>query len=333
MWQALEDRQCWDDTRNGWASDSGVPLRWLHPTDHLAASITLADGRTLPIIEHPDGEVIAVCPETGSRIDVDPGDRVIYEFDVDGSLQALARACDLRGNHERVAQRLWRLGDWAPIAGDAFPVFMSLAGNTREFESHAGIAASRSGGPFVLLSGSGRWHRDPTRSVANGTRSAIASIRSLVEVKPDGAIVQARTMNDALPSFLAEHSPVAAGVAQSERFPTPPGSSWSDVQMRFIDGHTVRITVGEVVRHMTYHDMGLEVKRSKKPDVQFELLRVFAEAGGELDWKTHGADRANQKRRERLAAALQDLFRIEGDPFEYDASLKGWRTRFSVESD
>ena len=57
-------------------------------------------------------------------------------------------------------------------------------------------------------------------------------------------------------------------------------------------------------------------------------LRAFAAGGGILTWRSPGANRRNQKRRELLARALQAFFRIEGDPIVPQDD--GWRTRFAI---
>jgi len=111
-------------------------------------------------------------------------------------------------------------------------------------------------------------------------------------------------------------------------FPTPAGARWSDVSIRFIDRHSVYVTVKGVSG--TYHctQMGMANRKNAKPTVQWLLLETFAEGHGLLDWRNRKADRKNQKRKENLAADLQRLFRIEGDPFTLEGD--GWRARFAV---
>ena len=69
------------------------------------------------------------------------------------------------------------------------------------------------------------------------------------------------------------------------RFPTPPGSSWSDVTIRFINGHEVEPRVrGQGGGVFNYAHMGMAKTNRDEPTVQWDLLRVLAEGRGELPW-------------------------------------------------
>ena len=116
-------------------------------------------------------------------------------------------------------------------------------------------------------------------------------------------------------------------------FPTPPGSTWGDVSIRFKDGHTVSVKVKSAGGVYNYTQMGMANKKNGEPTKQWELLRTFADEYGVLDWSSKRADRRNQKRREILATNLRDFFRIDGDPFCLTDDGKGWRARFHISSD
>lgn len=119
-----------------------------------------------------------------------------------------------------------------------------------------------------------------------------------------------------------------AEAAQS--FPTPDGSRWEDVSLRFIDGETLSITVKDVSKRFLFSEMGMSDGRNKKPTKQWRLLESFAKERGYLDWDSSDADRRNQKRRENLARDLSQFFGIKEDPFVAEGN--GWRARFSVDN-
>jgi hypothetical protein len=114
-------------------------------------------------------------------------------------------------------------------------------------------------------------------------------------------------------------------------FPTPPGATWGDVEIRFRDEYTVSVDVRGVKAVVNYTQMGMADHRSTNPTKQWELLRVFASGHGILAWGMPGAGREKQKRHERLARDLQSFFRIAGDPFRLLEDKKGWQTRFRLE--
>ena len=116
--------------------------------------------------------------------------------------------------------------------------------------------------------------------------------------------------------------------ANSAFFPTPAGATWGQVRLRLVDGHTVSVTVGATHGVFTYAQLGMANRKSGNPTVQWELLRLFAQGDGVLTWRSAGAERRNQKRRELLARCLARFFRIGGDPFQ--AHGNGWRARFQV---
>jgi hypothetical protein len=109
-------------------------------------------------------------------------------------------------------------------------------------------------------------------------------------------------------------------------FPTPAGAQWSEVKMRFTDGHTLSIKVRGVGGLYSYTNMGMENKHTRKPTYQWELLQNFAEQQGILTWESPHADHRNKKRCSRLSEDLRAFFQIESNPIE--SYQTGWRTLF-----
>ena len=117
--------------------------------------------------------------------------------------------------------------------------------------------------------------------------------------------------------------------------PLPPHTSRRVVGRRRSarDGHTVSIKAKTAGGVFNYTQMGMANKKNGNPTVQWELLKVFADERGVLDWSSNKAHRRNQKRRELLAANLRDFFRIEGDPFRLTDDGKGWQALFLISPD
>jgi hypothetical protein len=111
-------------------------------------------------------------------------------------------------------------------------------------------------------------------------------------------------------------------------FPTPAGAQWSEVKMRFTDGHTLSIKVGGVGGLYNYTNMGMENAHTRKPNLQWELLQNFAERRGILTWESPHADDRNKKRCSRLSEDLRTFFQIESNPIE--SYQTGWRTLFQL---
>jgi hypothetical protein len=114
-------------------------------------------------------------------------------------------------------------------------------------------------------------------------------------------------------------------------FHVPAGAKWSDLTLRFRDGHTIQASLGKQRRRFNYRDIGLVDKRKDGPDAQWDLLQRFAANYGSLNWSSQGSDIRNQKRKERLAEALKSFFGIPGEPFNYDPSDGGWESVFNIQ--
>ena len=117
------------------------------------------------------------------------------------------------------------------------------------------------------------------------------------------------------------------------RFPTPLGTRWEHVTIRFITQQQVDIRARGQSGVYEFTQVGMADMRSKKepkPDVQWQLLIDFAENGGELTWRDSQADRRNAKRKELLAKGLKKFFGIEDEPFKPLPNGTGWRARFTL---
>lgn len=116
-------------------------------------------------------------------------------------------------------------------------------------------------------------------------------------------------------------------------FPTPATATWSDLRIKFLDGETVSVKVGNATGRFLFSQMGMADGRTAKPTKQWELLKDFARGLGTMTWSSPGATRKNQKRKESLSDNLKAFFRFDGEPFTLTANGQGWQTNFSLEPD
>lgn len=117
-------------------------------------------------------------------------------------------------------------------------------------------------------------------------------------------------------------------------YQVPPGTTWGAIDIRFMDGETVRIEIGGMRAVRTYVELAMKSEKDGRPTVQWKLLESFAEGRGTYDWKSAGAAPKVKKRKELLARTLKDLFPgVPGEPIIWvsDPRIgKGWRTAFSI---
>jgi len=340
LWRALENIPGWAGVRSVWHEHMGEELEFLEPLlfpmEQLALSVPIED-RVEPyrVVQHADDDIVAVDPETGDVVALDLNDIVLLKLDADTLFRGIASALDLVGTPASVGvgNRLWWLGDFVPIEGERFPVYLATSRDAQELASSAGVISALSLRPFVLATPTRCGASEPLDRLVRGRGAAQIVLDEVLAWEGEGVFASRQPMRDRLRIFLEQHAPASVNVAPVRRFPTPAGATWADVSMRFTDGHTVSVSVLGVTQLCTYEDMGMANKRTKQPTIQWDLLQGFAREHGVLTWSNSAASRQNQKRRERLADALEAFFGIAGDPFEHDATLGGWRARFRIEPD
>ncbi len=116
-------------------------------------------------------------------------------------------------------------------------------------------------------------------------------------------------------------------------YPTPAGTCWTRIRIRKVDFETMSINANGVTRLQKFTDMGLQNRKSAKPNAQFNLLLVLAQNHGVLTWKDPGASNKLKKQVQLLNEKLMVYFQIDTAPIIYDEKMKGYRTLFAIDDD
>lgn len=121
-------------------------------------------------------------------------------------------------------------------------------------------------------------------------------------------------------------------------FPTPDGTSWEEVSIRFLSDHRVSITVRSSIDTRNYAEMGFADRRGgnrSRPDSAWELLRKLAEQGGTLTRSQEaGVEwRKVEKRIQQIRGRLRLFFQIHDDPFHPFQRVHCYQARFGIECD
>jgi hypothetical protein len=80
----------------------------------------------------------------------------------------------------------------------------------------------------------------------------------------------------------------------------------------------------------TYSDMGMSNIRSGQPTVIWELLHIFAENHGVINWRSGEESLRLKKRKYRLCQTLKDIFQLQDNPTVWDEKAKQYRVRFNI---
>jgi hypothetical protein len=119
---------------------------------------------------------------------------------------------------------------------------------------------------------------------------------------------------------------------QVNQFNTPPGTKWPDILIRFLDGHTVSISVDGRTKRLTFAEMNMKDGRNGNPTRQWKLLELLAQNGGRLSWTTPGARPKLKKQVELLGHLLQEYFSISESPFHDHQKGSGWQMKIRLEA-
>lgn len=285
------------------------------------------------VIRTGSDRYVAVAPGEGDLIEVTAEQLAVHELDRERLAQRLSETLPFgEPAVTPVAGRdLYRIGTVAAAAGIRFPVFLAFPGDTHELQQSLATIVSGRQAPFLLLVPTMRAHSASIEQVLLDHRGLLVPLCYTVEVDSAGQWRVTDTGQANLQRFLAEHAPAARCKSPEQPFPTPADARWSDLRIRFVDGETVTVRVRDVCATLNYTQLGMADGRNGRPTRQWELLRIFAQEHGRLDWSSRQAGRRRQKQREVLARQLRTVFRIEGDPFCVDGN--GWRTQFALVPD
>lgn len=126
-------------------------------------------------------------------------------------------------------------------------------------------------------------------------------------------------------------------VENIESFPTPPGSTWKDVQISLIDNETIRVKIAEVEKQLHYSQMGLKDGRKKGciPKNSWEELKKLIVLSGKLNNYPRSKQAEIEKNISSLRKALRTYFKIDGDPIPYldTNKYKGYEAAFKTKDE
>lgn len=287
------------------------------------------------VVHHGPGDIVGV-PDDGSKtITLSKTDVLIYRLDHKRILRDTAAALGFEAAEEGIAgvPFTFRMGTFKPLAGFSFPAYVAFALEPTDVRRAIEYVAALSTKPFVFFAPTGRFMNAACESLLQNHNACFLSLSDALKIDPNGSLLATPVAMQKLAAFQDAVLPSSTTSNGVVFFSTPSNATWADLRIKFIDGHTVSVSIRGDSGTYVYSQLGMVDSRSGKPTVGWELLRSFAGGQGLLTWKSADAKRENQKRCENLTKDLQRFFRIEGKPIEYLKSAKGWRTRFSIEPD
>ncbi len=341
FWKALEAMTGPCGVRVEWQHHLGdVPFdsvsRYLRPMKGLAQFYPRwVEGREVEpyeVVEHDSETFVLVEPRSRTATPVARANLVAYELHRERLVADLATAFGFRAGSVPSSPLAWSVGMYEPLAGYSFPVFLVIATERARLTRVVTALAEASSLPFLVLTPTTAKVSPAVMEVVDRRKLVLVPLCDAVEVSATG-LQPTPAAEVILGRFRDAHLPATTPTRGDGFFPTPTGTRWEHVHIRFLDGHSVSVRVGTLTAVYEYGQLGMADMRSAKPTQQWELLRAFARNRGELHWGDAAADPRNRKRRERLSADLRAFFRVSGEPIVATADGKGWRTVFRLDSE
>jgi hypothetical protein len=117
------------------------------------------------------------------------------------------------------------------------------------------------------------------------------------------------------------------------KFTLPPNATWESLDIKFIDGHFVRISYpGIPSRKFDFKDMGFINTKTNRPDRKWELFREMADNSGALTnekWDRRFSRNVKYELNERL----RNFFGMKDNPIPHYTKKNGYRATFTLRGD
>jgi hypothetical protein len=305
----------------------------LVPTRELAAALPVP-GRPyewLKICQIDEGVFEGYNEKTEEYVPVDRRDIVCYEFGFSKLADELAALIGFDVAFERLGGPMYRfrLGHYGNPNGSGFSLFLAKVSDPGRLDWCIDAFLAENRRPFVLFLTSRRILSNRNEALLDSRGCLVVPLEQALSRGDDHVWSLSPWARQQLVVFRDRLMPPVKIMVG--RFPTPTGSRWCDLEMRFIDSEKINVNIRDQRQVLTYSQLGLVDSRSGKPSKQWELLKLFAREHGVMTWLSPGACRQNRKRRELLNKSLQQFFEIDGEPIELTDDRKGWRCVFKLQ--
>ncbi|MBF0339493.1 MAG: hypothetical protein HQL95_00850 [Magnetococcales bacterium] len=344
LWSALETVPGLSTIPVEWRQllreDHEIGVLLLRPTAHRAESYPCPSpgGTGCPrrIVDLGRDRIVAVCSDEGGRncddVSLQPEDLVVYELHRQGLAIRVANALGIKPEFAPVdgVRETFRVGDFHPIAGKRFPVYLLLAFDDGQRMNAVAHLCRTTPVPFILLAPT--QHAIPPHAfeLLREHRASFHPLADLLVADGHNQLTSSAISRDVMAAFRAMVLPEPAPGEPMVRFPTPPDAIWGDLRISFIDGHRATLFCQGVSETVNFSTMGMENRRSREPSVQWTLLWAFARNHGKISW--HSSDASNQipQQVRRMNDDLERFFGIAGRPVTWKDDEQAYCTAFEI---
>jgi hypothetical protein len=219
------------------------------------------DGCPRRVVNHGDGRIVAVCGDPKDQcesLELTLEDIVVHELDVGGLAGALCRllSCEPDLRPLPFVGGTWFIGWYEPLAGKRFPISLTLPTTGEEAHSAAVRLVGHLGQRFILFVPAREPIEPETIEYLRGNRACLLFLEDVLTVGATRTWELQRSAEDILSDFRGSVLDDPRLGVPTHAFPTPPGTRWQDVTIRFLTQHQVHVRVGQDLRCLRLHANG-----------------------------------------------------------------------------
>lgn len=339
FWTLLDQLPGASSARHDWKDSLGGSFGAAEPvlkaTGMAAKAVTCPhhSGDDCPrrVIRNPDGGFRAVCdnsPAQCDALDLAHEDVVVLAPDKAELTKRIGTALSLSAARKTDAKSpIWHLGDRVAANGAKVPVYFAIVGaedadKTSIFEPViAGLQPS-----LLLVPTAATLSAEQSGYLAKS--SVIARpVSEMIAVAKNGTF-SATPLAQQLLGDMESNATARTSKAPRRAWQLQPGTEWPKVTIRFVAEAAINVKCGKDVRRFEPDDLGMKDGRNGEPSSLWELLRLFAAAGGFMAHRSAKGRGSLEKKKQLLCTRLNEAFGMEGEPIT--VKRDGYHCQFVV---
>ncbi|MGB7323962.1 MAG: hypothetical protein WBD31_03765 [Rubripirellula sp.] len=300
-------------------------------TDQLGSHIPKpdCDYQWFSIEDDGDGQIVVIDDQRGNFWRQPRKDGLAFELNWWLIYRMLCKDIGIEFGYRKVDgfRFIHRVGTDRPAAGVELPVYHHRG--EANVETAKLLMATE--GPLVVLYAGCEPIDEPLAAMLRHRGCLSLPLLQNVVVNDRGVTVLLESAKDRIDAYRCQHAS-SDRISETEAvFVVSNDANWPQVHIKFIDQHTIRVSVDSKSRAFHYSQLAMANSRNATPTKQWTVLKSYAEAGGFIDWKSRGSSANLKKQTQELNKKLKAALGIAGAPIEYDNESGGYRTAFTIE--
>lgn len=297
----------------------------------------------------PSGKWVAVCGDTPERCDevnIEREDTRVYQLNLKRlgallaeRLQSFGVSADVQVIDPLI--QLVRVGYYIPRGTVRFPVFFHLPLNDGDLPKTLN-ALSQTADSFILMLPTLDLLRSEQATGLRSQKSLAVGVNGLDGTNGFDATKTAAALSDFI--SLQPDFQTAGSVNGNYVYPTPPNTTWEKFifewqeEQLLNDARTQKahrrevfsVSCGSITARLEPKDLNMLNRKTKEPNLQWALLRSFAQNGGSIGWQDQGASDSVKTQKKELIKKLKAVFQIDSDPIPWDEAASCYHCRFVI---